>query len=120
MQMVLIFEPERVRLYNVQSQSWEPESMAVETAGKQWMCTPCRTALLAIHHNSDTGRWLLDAYALEDGGNAQPLFWTIMEDTELPEPVASLPGNVRSMGYMNKQTPWTSSPPFASTESLVL
>ena len=32
---------------------------------------------------------------LEDGGNAQPLFWRIVEGGSLPDAVACLPGQVR-------------------------
>ena len=93
--MALILEPDRVRLYNILSKSWEPESLAVETAGKQWLCTPCRTALLAVHHDAGLNSWMVDAYALEDGGTAQPLFWGILENELLPREVASLPHEVR-------------------------
>lgn len=96
-QMALILEEKRVSLYNILSKSWEPEALAVATAGKQWLCTPCRTALLAVRHNGTLGRWLLDAYSLEDGGTAQPLFWQILKDADLPPGVASLPCAVRSM-----------------------
>lgn len=105
MQMALIIETDCVRLYNILSQTWEPESLAVDTTGKQWTCTPCRTALLAVHHDGDLGGWLLNAYALEDGGHAQPLFWAIMEDAQLPHELASLPSNVRLGLGVHKQRP---------------
>ena len=95
-QMALIMEAHRVRVYNILSKAWEPESLAVETAGKQWLCTPCRTALLAVHHDAGFHPWVVDAYALEDGGTAQKLFWQILEKKVLPDEVACLPAQVRA------------------------
>eukprot|EP00892_Ulva_mutabilis_P011345 jgi/Ulvmu1/8583/UM045_0026.1 len=89
--MALILEPDRVRVYNILVKTCEPESLAVSTAGKQWLCTPCRTALLAVYHDRGLGRWVVDAYALEDAGTAQALFWQILEDEALPDEVAQLP-----------------------------
>lgn len=93
-QMALILEEERVALYNILSKSWEPESLAVATAGKQWLCTPCRTALLAVRHNIGLGRWVLDAYSLERS-STQGMFTQILIGEELPEEVACLPREVR-------------------------
>lgn len=91
-QMALIIEKEKIRLYNILSKSWEPDSLEVDTAGKQWMSTPCRTALLAVHH-SMTG-WVVDAYALESVGTVQPLFTKFLEEEDLPEELSGLPQQV--------------------------
>ena len=93
--MALIVGGESITLYNILSNSWEPESLKVDTAGKQWMCTPCHTALLAVRHDAGLGRWLLDAYALEDGGT-QAMFSQILKDKELADEVACLPTGVRT------------------------
>lgn len=97
LQVALILEANRIRLHNIIKKSWEPETLYVTTAGKQWLCTPCRTALLAVHHDAHLGAWQLDAYALEAGGSEQPLFWTILENQTLPEAAASLPAEVCAM-----------------------
>jgi hypothetical protein len=91
MQMALIIEPDCVRVRNILSKSWEPESIkGVASAGKQWICTPCHTALLAVHHSPHAGRWVLDAYALEHGGE-QPMFHQVLSGESLPTEVAALP-----------------------------
>lgn len=105
LQLALILEEHRIRLYNIATKSWEPESLEVVTAGKQWMCTPCRTALIAVHYDSELGRWTLDAYSLEDGGDAQPLFWQITINEDLPEDVGTLPAVVRLQFLSQDITP---------------
>ena len=93
-------EADRIRLYNILTKSWEPEKLDVETTGKQWMVTPCRTALLAVHH-SMTG-WVADAYALEAAGTVQPLFTQILDEEELPDEVSSLPEEVRHFLFFSE------------------
>ena len=79
-------------MYNILTKSWEPEKLEVETTGKQWMVTPCHTALLVLHH-SMTG-WVANAYALESAGTVQPLFTQNLDEEELPDEVSSLPYEV--------------------------
>lgn len=93
MQMALILGPESVRLYNISTQKWEPEILHTETAGKQWLITPCRTALVAVYHTF--GGWVVDAYAMETAGEVQPLFEEILVDEPLPDPMGELPAQVR-------------------------
>jgi hypothetical protein len=97
MQMALIIERDAVRLYNILSKSWEPEKLEEATAGRQWLCTPCRTALLAVRH--EPLGWTVDAYALEAAGEVQPLFTRILHDQVLPDDMARMPVMVRRFSH---------------------
>lgn len=92
-QMALLFEPQRVVLYNVTCKCEEPESLPIVTAEKQWICTADGAALLALYRCHDKGEsvWVMDAYALESS-ESQPLFHQIM----FQQPVADLKEAVRS------------------------
>ena len=86
--MALIFEPQRVALYNLTSQCEEADSLPVITPGKQWICTPDGAALLALYRSceGDTEGWVMDAYALEQGSqdqNEQALFNQILTQQPL-------------------------------------
>ena len=100
MQMALLLEPHKIRLFNVTSKVDEPESLSVDTAGKQWLVTPNGAALLAMRYDHalvgpGTSRgWVLDAYTLEDCPPVQGLFQQVAAGAGLAHGMHALPARV--------------------------
>jgi hypothetical protein len=94
--MAVIIRPDKVSLYNISSQSDEPESLTIDTTCKHWLCTPNREALISLYHvapaarTQGDGQWMMDAFALEECGMEQPLFHTLLTQ----HPVFELPSQV--------------------------
>jgi hypothetical protein len=103
--MALLILPRKVKLYNIRAMCEEPESLPVETAGKQWLVTPNGAALLALHctvpenQAGSKGRWVMDVFALEQCLPEQQLFDRIASNTALPEKLALLPAKARSHSF---------------------
>ena len=101
LQIVLLLEPRKVRLFNVTSKSEEPESLPVDTAGKQWLVTPNGAALLALRYShapsaGGTPGWVLDAYTLEDCQPMQSVFEQIADSLDVAADMHRLPALVRA------------------------
>ena len=86
--MGLILEPQRVVLYNLTTRCEQADSLPVITFGKQWICTPDGSALLALYRSceKDTEVWVVYAYSLEQysqNENDTALFYQILTQQPL-------------------------------------
>jgi hypothetical protein len=99
-QMALLFEEQKIKLFNVTSNCEEPDKLDVITTGKQWLVAPNGAALLALHHDASQSAWVMDTYALESCLPEQHLFQQLAQSMSLPTEAANLSAMVCSEAHM--------------------